>query len=294
MRPSEAPPEDTPVPGAHRQAPSLRARLLRHVLLPLALTWLMGMLVSVLVAREFTQRAFDRSVLDDAYALAANVRISDGRLDFVLSPREVKAVLFDQLESVYFSVLGPDGLPVAGNLQLDIPAPGPYESHRFSDVRFHGQGLRAVRLRLETPEAFEVVIAGTTHGRRAMLRGVLLYSGVSQLLLLLLLAAWLWRAIQKDLEPMTAFQRALEHRHARDLAPLPVKASTRDMLRLGTAVNDLLARVARGVRAQREFAGNVAHELRTPLAGIRALASYGLAQKDPAVWREQLNGIVHS
>ena len=54
------------------------------------------------------------------------------------------------------------------------------------------------------------------------------------------------------------------------------------------AVNALFERLGRSVRAQREFAGNVAHELRTPLAGIRALADYGLAQTTPAVWREQL------
>ena len=48
------------------------------------------------------------------------------------------------------------------------------------------------------------------------------------------------------------------------------------------------------MRAQREFAGNVAHELRTPLAGIRALADYGLAQTSPAVWREQLERIAQS
>jgi two-component system sensor histidine kinase TctE len=69
-------------------------------------------------------------------------------------------------------------------------------------------------------------------------------------------------------------------------------ASTRDVERLGSAVNSMLARLDESIGAQREFAGNVAHELRTPLAGIRAQADYALAQGDPQVWREQLQGIV--
>jgi two-component system sensor histidine kinase TctE len=56
----------------------------------------------------------------------------------------------------------------------------------------------------------------------------------------------------------------------------------------------LLQRLDRSIRAQKEFAGNVAHELRTPLAGIRALAGYGLGHADPAVWREQLAAIAAS
>jgi two-component system sensor histidine kinase TctE len=80
----------------------------------------------------------------------------------------------------------------------------------------------------------------------------------------------------------------LEHRDARDLTPVPVSASTRDIQRLGQAINALLGRIADSVRAQREFSGNVAHELRTPLAGIRALAEYGLQSDQPQAWREQL------
>lgn len=274
--------------------PSLHSRLLRHVLLPLALIWLLGTVASALMANTFTQRAFDRSLLDDAYAIAANVREGREGLELSLNSREVKAVLFDQVETVYFAVLREDGSLVAGNAIPPVPALHEDEVYRFSDIQFHGRALRAVRLQLTTPGPFEVITAQTVHSRSIILRGALAYSLISQVLLLVVLALWLRRAIQRELQPLAQFQRALDRRDARDLTPMPVEASTRDLQRLGGAVNDLLERVAQGVQAQHEFAGNVAHELRTPLAGIRALASYGLAQKDPAVWREQLAGIVQS
>lgn len=274
--------------------PSLRNRLLRHVLTPLALIWLVATVASALVANSFVQRALDRSLLDDAYAIAASVRQGSGGLEFPLTSREVKAVLFDQIETVYFAVLQEDGALLAGNASLPAPPPRGDDVYRFSDIQLHGRALRAVRLRMTTPAQFEVITAQTVRSRGLMLRSALLYALVSQVLLLVVLALWLGRVIRRELAPLTLFQRALDGRDARDLTPMPVQASTRDLQRLGVAVNGLLARMAQGVRAQHEFAGNVAHELRTPLAGIRALASYGLAHKEPAVWREQLAGIVHS
>ncbi|MGK6309468.1 sensor histidine kinase [Variovorax sp. DT-64] len=283
-------------PGAPAKvgAPSLTARVLRRVLLPLALTWLAGTAVAVAVASHFTEQAFDRSLLDDAYAVSANVEAGERDIHLRLTPREVTSVLFDQTETIYFAVLRPDGSLLAGRAGLQAPPPKEGARYRFSDIEHEGQPLRAVVLDHESPNAFRVVIAQTTLARSALVERLLGYALAPQLLLLALLAAWLWRGIERELRPLGELRRTLDQRDARDLAPVPVAHSSRELERLGETLNALLERLGHSVRAQREFAGNVAHELRTPLAGIRALAEYGLAQHAPAVWREQLQQIAAS
>lgn len=274
--------------------PPLSSRLLRHVLVPLALTWLVGTAGSAGLAYFFTQRAFDRSLLDDAAAIASGVQLQDGQLQLALSTREVNRQLFGQVETSYFSVTQRDGTVVAGVRALQLPPAEGRGAHRFADVALRGETLRAVTLHREEPAPFDVVVAETTHGRSAVLQRLVLYSLVPQLLLLVLLGLWLHRAVRADLHPLAQLQQALGRRSANDLAPIHVEATTRDVATLSAALNALLARLERSVRAQREFAGNVAHELRTPLAGIRALADYGLSQSEPRAWREQLERIAGS
>jgi two-component system sensor histidine kinase TctE len=277
-----------------RARPSLLHRLLRDVMVPLALTWAVGTAVMIGVASHFTQLAFDRSLLDDAYLVASNVHMSDNRLALALSPRELGSVLFDQNETAYLALVDPAGAHIEGTQGLQPSPPVGEAVYRFSYIRHDGRNLRAVTLRRERPAPFMVVMAQTTQSRRAMLQRLLAWSAAPQLALLAVLAWWLRRAIARDMQPLAALQQAVDRRDARDLAPVDADASTRDVERLAQAINSLLTRLDDSVRAQREFAGNVAHELRTPLAGIRALADYGLSHADPAVWRGQLQRIVGS
>jgi two-component system sensor histidine kinase TctE len=274
--------------------PTLGQRLLRDVLAPLAITWIAGTVVSVAVAQLFAQRAFDHSLLDDAYLLASNVHAEDGRIQLNLTPTEIRNVLFDQAESVYFSVRRRDGTLIAGHPDLLVAAPPGDDSHAFEHITFDGRLLRAVTLHREEPEPFDVAVAQTTTARDALLRQLLLDSLLPQLVLLLTLAWWLHRSIRRDVQPLAILRQAVADRGADDLAPVPAQASTRDVQALAAAINALLQRLEHSVRAQREFAGNVAHELRTPLAGIRALAAYGLKQDDPRIWREQLAAVATS
>lgn len=284
--------------SARLHQPSLRNRLLRHVLLPLALTWVLGTGLVVAIAVYFAQEAYDRALLDDAYLVASHVRLAspaDGeRLEFSLSPTELTTVLFDQSEALFFAVFRQDGSLLAGHPGLVPSRPLVGQGPVFSDLQYQNRSLRSVTVQRHQPGHFYVVMAQTTTSREQLLQRLLTFSIVPQLLLLILLAWALRRAIQNDLQPLVDLERALHRRDARDLTPVQVGTSTRDLQRLGEAVNDLLTRIGQSVRAQREFSGNVAHELRTPLAGIRAQAEYGLSHKDPQVWHEQLAGIAHS
>ena len=276
--------------------PSLRNRLLRHVLLPLALTWLLGSALVVAVAAYFTQQAFDRSLLDDAYLVASHVRSNPDieELELSLSTQEMRTVLFDQTEALFFAVLRPDGSLLAGHAGLHDDSLVESKGPTFQSLDYQNRSLRRVTIHRQQPAEFYVVMAQTTTSRDRLIQRLLVFSIAPQILLLIFLATWLQRAIEEDLEPLAALEKGLGQRDARDLTPVPVSASTRDIQRLGQAINALLGRIADSVRAQREFSGNVAHELRTPLAGIRALADYGLRQKEPRIWREQLEGIAQS
>jgi two-component system, OmpR family, sensor histidine kinase TctE len=275
--------------------PSLRTRITRHVVLPLVLMWALGTGAALAIANFFAGQAFDRALLDDAYSIASNVRSGARGAELNLSQREMGNLLFDQSESVYFAVLQPDGALVAGHAGLRPPPLPEGVATAFSDMLFQGRELRAVSLRQAALQPFTVVMAQTTASRQRLLHRMLAYAVVPQALLLVLLAAWLRRVIQRDLQPLAELQGEINRRGALDLAPVPASvtahASTRDIEQLGLAINSMLARLDGSIRAQREFAGNVAHELRTPLAGIRAEAAYALAHADTRVWKEQLQAI---
>jgi two-component system, OmpR family, sensor histidine kinase TctE len=274
--------------------PTLGRRVLRHILLPLGVTWVAGTVVAIAIAQLFAQRAFDRSMLDDAYLLSTHVQVENGQYRLNLTQREINTILYDQDETVYFSVRTPVGALIVGHPGLRMPAAAAGQNFRFDYIPFGGSLLRAVTLHAEQPAPFDVTVAETTTARDALLRQLVLYSLLPQMALLAVLAWWLARTIRSDTQSLASLEQAVANRGADDLAPVPVDASTRDVQALANAINALLQRLERSVRSQREFTGNVAHELRTPLAGIRALAEYGLAQKDPAAWREQLQAIAAS
>lgn len=282
-----------PEPDARdaQRKPSLRRQLARQVLVPLAVTWLVGTLVVLSVANYFVGRAYDRALLDDAYALAARMQAGGTEELSMPSARDLATVLFDQSEQNYFAIYASSGELIAGQSKLPRATGDLSRPAHFDTTELDGLSVRRVTLAIDRGQAYTVVMAQTLTSRTRLLERLIAFAIVPQAVLLLGLGVWLRRAIREELRPLDELQQAMSKRDARDLTPLTTPTETQDLQRLTDAVNALLSRISLGVTAQREFAGNVAHELRTPLAGIRALAEYGLKQRDGEIWREQLEAI---
>ncbi len=72
------------------------------------------------------------------------------------------------------------------------------------------------------------------------------------------------------LRPLGQLRDQLARRDANDLAPLPAETLPAELQPIAGAVNQLFQRLQTAFEAERSFASNTAHELRTPLAGAVA------------------------
>lgn len=97
------------------------------------------------------------------------------------------------------------------------------------------------------------------------------------------LAALIWGGVGKGLRPLRRIAEALERRKPDDLTALKVSPVARELAPVVDALNSLFGRLAAVRDAERHLIASAAHELQTPLAGIRMHAQIALAAEDANV-----------
>lgn len=102
-------------------------------------------------------------------------------------------------------------------------------------------------------------------------------------------AAAAWAATRAALRPVERLRAAASELPAGERLPVPV---ARDELRsLAEEINRLLARRDDAVARMQAFTGDAAHELRSPVAAIRAQAEVAVAHPDPELADETLRAV---
>lgn len=107
-----------------------------------------------------------------------------------------------------------------------------------------------------------------------------------------LLAVLVWVAVGRGLRPLRNLSQEVTTRDAEHLLPLGTGSVPDEALPLVRALNALLDRLGRSLAAQKRFTSDAAHELRTPLAAIRAQAQVARASTDEAQRRRALDSIL--
>lgn len=278
---------------------SLRGRLLRRLALLLALILLASSLSAYWNARHAADTAYDRTLLASARAVAEGLYSAEGLLRANVPYVALDSFAYDSAGRIYYQVLGLEGELVSGYEDLpaappDTPRTEDYPAlARFYDGVYHGQGVRLVSLLQPVSEPTlkgmaEIRVAETQGARERMARELLLGTLWSMGLLAVSALLLVWLAVSLALRPLETLRKAVAERTSDDLRPLADAELPREVRPLVGALNQFNERLRTLFERQSQFIADAAHELRTPLAALKARIALGLRAEAPAEWRQTL------
>lgn len=278
---------------------SLKRQLLLWLLLPQVVLWLAGALFSYRLAGRYANEAVDATLLQATRSLARQVKpMGNGLLiDF---PRAAQDVLeADPSDKLLYTVSSPPGQFILGNRNLPSP-PAPSASPPLGEAQFYdgeldgrdgdGQPSSLVRVAAlylqfgENPKAQQtmlVQVARSSANRELLARRLLIDTMLPLSVLIVLMSMIVWAGVGAGLAPIARLRRLVEGRKPNDLRPIELDAAPQELRSLAQAINDLLDAVRHNVQGQRRFISDAAHQLRTPLAGLKSQSELALAEAPP-------------
>jgi two-component system, OmpR family, sensor histidine kinase TctE len=265
---------------------SLRVQLLAGLLIPLAAIVFVNLSLARHNALEMADIVLDHSLFLSASAIADHVQAHGHGFDVYIPPFALGELRSPENDITYYRVNSPSGKLLAGYSDIPLlPSPPLGAGPRYEDLVFHGARVRFVAIRQlvfagHAALGAHIVVGETLRARDAMVRTLERQAAVQQGVLALIAALLAWLGLRRDLAPLVRLGKEVKKRAPGDLAPLPAAVVQRELRPFVTALNEHLAQQRQQIEAQRRFAANAAHQLRTPLTLLRMQADYALRETE--------------
>ena len=284
------------MPKAEARAPSSLRRTLTLYLGVLLAVFAVALLFA---ARDYGQRAANRSydhlLVSSALSIIDSVALVDAQWQVDLPYASLDLLSMAPDDRVFYRVFDGQNRTVTGYADLPLPPRAPSDEPQLFDAQYSGETVRfvVVSRRVSSPSAqaeVRVQVGQTRRAREAVAQDIvnraLLAIGVLSLMSLALVAFGVHRAFR----PLVKVERELSRREPSDLSPLDARVP-REMDQMVAALNRFMARLSSSNETLRAFMAEAAHQMRTPLAALRAQAQLALDDDDPEDMRRSLAAI---
>lgn len=285
------------------QPNSLFGEILDWMLAPLLFLWPISIIITHTVANNIANEPYDLALADSVRALGRLVAISEQgvTVDFPAPPR----ALFrsDQDDVVYYQVALENGDVVTGDKEIAWVTPtSSFLSEQISlrDDFVHGEEVRVAYQFLranpgDANGALVLVQVAETRNKRSNLAsrvvtGVLL----PQFAIIPLAVVLVWVGLTRGIAPLNRLQSRIRRRRPTDLSPITPASVPEEVRPLIVSLNDMMARLEENLQAQQRFIADAAHQMRTPLTGLKMQTELALDETDPETLRFFLKQIAES
>ncbi|HJS05377.1 MAG TPA: sensor histidine kinase [Variovorax sp.] len=267
------------------RAASLRARLLIGILAPIALFIVINSVSLYRQSLAAATTAYDRTLLASAKTIGEQLDVEGydekASLRAIVPYSALEAFEADNQSKIFYRVSTLGGEMISGFAELPfwhgrLPDRPPYAALvDFYDARFREQPVRMAVLLQPVASArgrgmAVVQVAETLELRETLVRKLLLDMLWRQLVLLGVIAAVTVFVVQRATRPVRHLGELIESRAADDLSPIDAPDTPRELRPLVDATTEVMGRLQRLLDHQKRFVRDSAHQLRTPLAVLKA------------------------
>lgn len=272
---------------------SLRRRLIGLLATAALLSWAAGSLWLYRTARVEAESLFDAALIETAHSVLAviahEIRAGNHEEDEE-TEIELDAIDHRHTERLYFHVRRPGGeLLFRSPGSPQAPLGGDTEGSR--DRAVEGQIWRVYTL-TDPRYRVSIDVAQPRAARDRIAQAIALRLLLPGIALMGLLALGAGAIVRRVTAPIVRYSERIDTRSPGDRAPVPADELPQEMRPVAQAIDRLLQRIDQALLHERTLTADAAHELRTPLAAMRAQAQVALRARDEAERRAALQTLM--